>query len=207
MRRRPELTPALCPDSAFGCRSPSHRLTWTSGPVPRHNGRDALPDRAEVPAQISATVPAVWDTAARVPRTRYSDALTWRDNGLMGSFHFDGVAVTLLRDGTSEVVSSREGPVRVDGYTVGVVPLMDRPPPHRGELHPDGDEFLYLVSGRVEVVLDDGDLGRVGAETRHEIAPGGAFIVPRGVWHRLEVLEPAHLVHVTPGPGSGHRPL
>ena len=128
--------------------------------------------------------------------------MTWRDNGLMGSFHFDGVAVTLLRDGTSEVISSREGPVRVDGYTVGVVPLMDRPPPHRGELHPDGDELLYLVSGRVEVVLDDGDLGRVGAETRHEIGPGGAFIVPRDVWHRLEVLEPAHLVHVTPGPGS-----
>ena len=74
----------------------------------------------------------------------------------MGSFQFDGVAATLLRDGTSEVVSSRGGPVRVDGYTVGVVPHMDHPPPHRGELHPDGDELLYLVSGRVEVVLDDG---------------------------------------------------
>ena len=24
-------------ESAFGCRSPSHRLTWTSGPVPRHS--------------------------------------------------------------------------------------------------------------------------------------------------------------------------
>lgn len=53
--------------------------------------------------------------------------VAWRDNVLMGSFHFDGLAVTLLRDGTSEVVSSREGPVRVDGYTVGVVPQMDRP--------------------------------------------------------------------------------
>ena len=130
-----------------------------------------------------------------------------RDNDRMGSFPFDGVAATLLRDGTSEVVSSRAGPVRVDGYTVGVVPHMDRPPPHRGELHPDGDELLYLVSGQVEVVLDDGDLAHVGTETRHRIGPGDAFIVPRGVWHRLEVLEPAHLVHVTPGPGSGHRPL
>jgi hypothetical protein len=27
------------------------------------------------------------------------------------------------------------------------------------------------------------------------------------VWHRLESLEPVHLVHVTPGPGSGHRPM
>ena len=125
----------------------------------------------------------------------------------MGAFAIDGVVATLLRDGTSAVVSSRGGPVRADGLTVGVVPHMDRPPPHRGELHPDGDELLYLVSGRVEVVLDDGDLDHVGAETRHEVGPGEAFVVPKGVWHRLEVLEPAHLVHVTPGPGSGHRPL
>lgn len=125
----------------------------------------------------------------------------------MGSFEFDGVVATLLRDGTSEVVPSRGGPIRVDGYTVGVVPRMDRPPPHRGELHPDGDELLYLVSGRVEVVLDDGDVDHVGLETRHDVGPGEAFVVPKGVWHRLEVIEPAHLVHVTPGPGSGHRPL
>jgi hypothetical protein len=34
---------------------------------------------------------------------------------------------------------------------------------------------------------------------------GEAIIVSRGVWHRIEVIEPAHLVHVTPG--SGHRPI
>ena len=125
----------------------------------------------------------------------------------MGAFTFDGKAATLLRDGTSAVVPTGGGPVRVDGLTVGVVPHMDRPPPHRGELHPDGDELLYLVSGRVEVVLDDGDLEHVGEETRHELGPGDGFVVPRGVWHRIDVIEPAHLVHVTPGPGSGHRPL
>jgi homogentisate 1,2-dioxygenase len=124
----------------------------------------------------------------------------------MAAFDVDGVVTTLLRDGTSAVVRGRGEPVRVDGFTVGVVSRMDRPPPHRGELHPDGDELLYLVSGRIEVVLDDGDLDHVGSETRHEVGAGEAFVVPRGVWHRLEVLEPAHLVHVTPGPGSGHRP-
>jgi mannose-6-phosphate isomerase-like protein (cupin superfamily) len=125
----------------------------------------------------------------------------------MTAFDVDGVVTTLLRDGTSEVVSSAGGPVRVDGFTVGAIARMDEAPPHRGELHPDGDELLYVVSGRLEAVLDDGDLDRVGTETRHEIGPGQAFVVPRGVWHRLEVLEPAHLVHVTPGPASGHRPL
>jgi mannose-6-phosphate isomerase-like protein (cupin superfamily) len=124
----------------------------------------------------------------------------------VATFAVDGVVTTLLRDGTSAVVASPGVPVRVDGFTVGVVPRMDRSPPHRGELHPDGDELLYVVSGRIEVVLDDGDLDHVGDETRHLVGAGEAFVVPKGVWHRLEVLEPAHLVHVTPGPGSGHRP-
>ena len=127
-------------------------------------------------------------------------------DGVTGAFPFDGVVAALLRDGSSEVVASRGGPVRIDGYTVGAA-RMDGPPPHRGELHPDGDELLYVISGHAEVVLDDGDLEQVGAETRHAVGPGDAFIVPRGVWHRLEFSEPLHLVHVTPGPASGHRPL
>lgn len=127
----------------------------------------------------------------------------------MTTFDFDsGVVATLRHDGTSAVVPTGGGrPVRIDGLTVGVVPHMDQSPPHRGELHPDGDELLYIVSGRVNVVLDDGDLDTVGTETRHEVGAGQAFVVPRGVWHRVEILEPAHLVHVTPGPQSGHRPL
>ena len=123
----------------------------------------------------------------------------------MGAFPFEGVAATVRRDGSSEVVPAR-GPVRVDGHTVGVA-RMDHPPPHRGEVHPDGDEVLYLVEGEAVVVLDDGDADRVGAETRHPFSAGEGYIVPRGVWHRIEFTEPVHLVFVTPGPGSGHRPL
>jgi len=124
----------------------------------------------------------------------------------MAAFDFAGVAATLLRDGTSDVVPSTSGPVRVDGHTVGVA-RMDRPPPHRGEVHPDGDELLYLVEGRAEVVLDDGDQYHVGTETRFPFAAGEGFVVPRAVWHRLEFDAPVHLVFVTPGPASGHRPL
>jgi mannose-6-phosphate isomerase-like protein (cupin superfamily) len=121
-------------------------------------------------------------------------------------FELGSSVAALLRDGTSAVKASGGKPVRVDGFIVGA-PLMTQNPPHRGEVHPDGDELLYVISGRAEVVLDDGDQDTVGTETRTELVAGQAFLVPRGVWHRVDVREPTHLVHITPGPGDGHRPL
>jgi mannose-6-phosphate isomerase-like protein (cupin superfamily) len=93
------------------------------------------------------------------------------------------------------------GPPRVDGYTVGA-PLLIGEPPHTGEMHPDADELLFLVSGRVRVRLELEDGHRdVG------LAADQALVVPRGVWHRIFIEEPGRLVHVTPGPGGQHRPL
>lgn len=123
------------------------------------------------------------------------------------SFDLGQMVGVLFRDGTSEVVEPQPGPpVRLDGFTVGA-PFMTQSAPHRGELHPDGDELLYLISGRVDVILDDGDLEHVGTEQVTTLQPGEAFIVPKGVWHRVDVREPSHFVHITPGPGSDHRPL
>jgi mannose-6-phosphate isomerase-like protein (cupin superfamily) len=125
----------------------------------------------------------------------------------MEAFSFDGVVAHLFRDGTSSVAASAQGPpIRIDGYNVGVVLGLEGFGPHRGEVHPDGDELLYIVSGSIEVVVDDGDADHVGTETAHRVGPGEAFIVPRGVWHRVHGVEPAHLVHITPGPNGGHRP-
>jgi mannose-6-phosphate isomerase-like protein (cupin superfamily) len=92
-------------------------------------------------------------------------------------------------------------PLRLDGYTVGA-PMMTRPAPHAGELHPDADELLYLISGSIQVLLELPDGDRVV-----DVAPGQAVIVPRGVWHRVMLNEPSHMIHVTPGPGGDHRPL
>jgi mannose-6-phosphate isomerase-like protein (cupin superfamily) len=117
---------------------------------------------------------------------------------------------TLYHDGTSAVVDPTENwppVVRIDGFTVGAPLLSVEPSPHNGELHPDGDELLYLVAGRIAVVLDDGDQDHVGTERVEQLEAGQAFIVPKGTWHRIDVLEPGRLVHVTPGPGSAHRPL
>jgi mannose-6-phosphate isomerase-like protein (cupin superfamily) len=124
------------------------------------------------------------------------------------SFDLGQMVAALYRDGTSGVIEPDRGkpPVRLDGFTVGA-PYLTGNAPHRGELHPDGDELLYLISGRVDVILDDGDLENIGTEQVTTLHPGEAFIVPKGVWHRVDVREPSHFVHITPGPGSGHRPL
>jgi mannose-6-phosphate isomerase-like protein (cupin superfamily) len=124
------------------------------------------------------------------------------------AFDLSEMVVALRRDGSSDVIEPdrTKPPVRYDGFTVGA-PFLTGNAPHRGELHPDGDELLYLISGRVDVVLDDGDQETIGAETTTSLGPGQAFIVPKGVWHRVLVVEPGHFVHITPGPGGAHRPL
>jgi mannose-6-phosphate isomerase-like protein (cupin superfamily) len=123
-------------------------------------------------------------------------------------FDLAGAVAALARDGSSTVIETTPGPpVRIDGFSVGA-PLLTSNPPHRGEMHPDGDELLYLVSGRIDVILEEGGTqATVGTEHIQSLRAGEALIVPRGVWHRVDVREPSRLVHITPGPGDGHRPL
>ncbi len=121
--------------------------------------------------------------------------------------HFAGSVADIARDWSMAIRSASPGPPeRIDGYTIGVVPVGTGPGPHLGEVHPDGDEFLYVVSGTMELVLDDGDAQTVGVETNVVLRAGDAYVVPRGVWHRLEATEPGRLVHVTPGPNGSYRP-
>jgi mannose-6-phosphate isomerase-like protein (cupin superfamily) len=90
---------------------------------------------------------------------------------------------------------------RIDGYTIGSSAL-GGPPMHNGELHPDADELLYLLSGRIRVRLE-----LEGGDREAEVRPGQALAIPRGTWHRIIVDEPGQLINVTPGPGGQHRPL
>lgn len=87
-----------------------------------------------------------------------------------------------------------------EGLTLGVA-RMDRPAPHGGEMHPDGDEYLYLIDGRVRVVLETEPPERI------EMVPGDALVVPQGVWHKVEILEPSEIFYATPGPNNQFRPL
>ena len=105
------------------------------------------------------------------------------------------------RDLSISTRATRPGPPeRIDGMTVGIV-TMDHDAPHRGEVHPDGDEILYVISGRVRVT------GESEPDAAIELGPGEACIVPRGEWHLVSLLERTQLLHITPGPNGDHRPL
>jgi len=73
--------------------------------------------------------------------------------------------------------------------------------PHDGEKHSDGDEVLYLVSGRVKVVMLD------GPDEDIDVKPGDGLVVPKGTWHRVDIIEPSQIVYLTPGPNNEFRPL
>lgn len=90
-------------------------------------------------------------------------------------------------------------PERVDGMTLGIL-TMEHDAPHGGEVHPDGDELLYVISGKLRVVCDSSPNDPL------ELTSGMACIVPRNEWHRVEVLEKTQLLHATPGPNGDHRP-
>lgn len=86
--------------------------------------------------------------------------------------------------------------------------LFDYVPPGPGEpatthseSHPNGEELHVCMSGAVTIVLehDNGD-------EQIELRPGRAFVIPKGVWHRLEASEPSQVFTLTFGEGTEHRP-
>jgi uncharacterized cupin superfamily protein len=69
------------------------------------------------------------------------------------------------------------------------------------EMHPHGDEFVYLLSGAVDLLVER------GSEVQTVVLDGsGAVLVPRGVWHTARVRMPSRMLHVTRGAGTQTRP-
>ncbi|HEX3911877.1 MAG TPA: cupin domain-containing protein [Steroidobacteraceae bacterium] len=96
--------------------------------------------------------------------------------------------------------AGRGPPQRIDGVTIGFVSVTGDAP-HKGEIHPDGDEILFVVSGKLRVI------GESDPDAALELGPGDACIVRKGEWHRVVMIEPAQLIHITPGPHGDYRPL
>lgn len=62
------------------------------------------------------------------------------------------------------------------------------------EMHPDTDEFFYVIEGTIEITLLEQD------QARHYIATAGSsFVVPRGIWHKPGAPEGAKFIYFTPG--------
>lgn len=66
------------------------------------------------------------------------------------------------------------------------------------EVHPNGDEFVVLILGDVEMVFAT----KRGEETVRMVEPGSFIVVPRGVWHTARVRERTQMLFVTPGEGT-----
>ncbi len=101
---------------------------------------------------------------------------------------------------TTKMPERPDPPIPFEGMTFGVASMSENSP-HGGEMHPDGDEVLYLISGRIRVVFLDDPLDDV------DVRPGDGLVVPRGVWHRVDIIEPSEIVYLTPGPNNEFRPL
>jgi mannose-6-phosphate isomerase-like protein (cupin superfamily) len=69
------------------------------------------------------------------------------------------------------------------------------------EMHPEADEVLFLVSGAIDVLLQEPE-----AERTIALESGHAAIVPRGVWHRLVMRRPGRLLFINSRKGMEARP-
>jgi mannose-6-phosphate isomerase-like protein (cupin superfamily) len=99
------------------------------------------------------------------------------------------------------VEQTGRGPQRIDGFTVGA-PELTGDAPHDGEMHPDGDELLFLISGAITITLELTDGDRLV-----DLGAGDAVVVPKGIWHKITMREPGQLIHITPGPNGDARHL
>jgi mannose-6-phosphate isomerase-like protein (cupin superfamily) len=71
------------------------------------------------------------------------------------------------------------------------------------EMHPEADEYVYLLEGDVDFVLEAPD----GTHNTQRLTGRGAVVVPRGCWHTARVHQPSRMFFLTMGAGTQHRPV
>ncbi len=68
------------------------------------------------------------------------------------------------------------------------------------ERHPQGDEVIVQLSGAQELILETDPPRRV------RLTKGQFAVVPSGVWHTADVVEPGEALFITRGEGTEHKP-
>lgn len=131
------------------------------------------------------------------------------------AFDFFGTYLHLERDGTAMSIgdsaafwrdimsgapqSPEARRVAAGGWLVTAFHMTEDTP--HWEMHPEGDELLHLLSGAMDIVLQE-----PGRERLVTLAPGKVCFVPRGAWHRFKIHAPGDLLAITFGRGTQHRP-
>ncbi len=116
-----------------------------------------------------------------------------------------GSAATPLPDfvWTAEHVEAYRSRFEADGKEGRLVCVIAQDATWDGwERHPAGEEVVFLISGRLDVVQEVDGMERVV-----ELRPGDAMVNPADVWHTARVHEPGRALFITPGAGTEHRPL
>lgn len=65
------------------------------------------------------------------------------------------------------------------------------------EMHPEGDELVALLSGAMDLFLEE-----PGGRRKVELRGRAAIVIPRGVWHWARAVAPSELLAVTRGEGT-----
>src|SRR2546421_4570556 len=142
------------PRSNSWCTCPtSTRITntrWPTAPTSpcRSKTRSTESDGTKPP-----TSKATAGTSRREPRSPLRETTTMGDYTELAAgqvFDLSNQVIGLDRaSGKAVLMAPAKGPPRrIDGYTVGA-PFLTGDAPHDGEMHPDADELLFLISGRV----------------------------------------------------------
>jgi len=86
--------------------------------------------------------------------------------------------------------------VQLDGRHVGVLSVESPGVRDEWEMHPDQDELLYLLEGAIDVFFR-ADLEASEEDALH-LRKGQACLIPKGMWHRQEVVAPCRVLFLTP---------
>jgi len=82
---------------------------------------------------------------------------------------------------------------------VGIVTLENTT--NNGEVHFDGDEILYVISGELSLTSDS------NPNQSLTLNSGDSCIIKKGEWHKVNVIKTTQLMYMTPGLNNEHRPL
>ncbi|MGH7778475.1 MAG: cupin domain-containing protein [Candidatus Binataceae bacterium] len=89
---------------------------------------------------------------------------------------------------------------KTDGWFVGLAHI-DKPA-RWWEVHPLGDELLFLGSGEIAVTIETGRRHRA-----IRLHAGEACVVPRGRWHRVDAVKAGELIFFTFQKKTRNRPI